>query len=76
MRRIRRDELYTQWSISLSMYPSAEAMSMPLTSDHIHLYKGAGGRAVPRANSDDVRDAPAVVRSELPNNPRGSMFFS
>ena len=51
-------------------------VDVPDQSDHIHLYKGAGGRAVPRASSDDLRDAPAVVCSELPTNPRGSMFLS
>lgn len=53
---------------------------MHLASDYIHPYKSAGGR---RARCrvriylpDDVRDAPVVVCSELPNNPGGSVTDS
>jgi hypothetical protein len=54
--------------------------AMHLASDHIHPYKDAGGR---RARCrvriylpDDVRDAPVVICSELPNNPGGSITNS
>jgi hypothetical protein len=53
---------------------------MHLASDYIHPYKDAGGR---RARCrvriylpDDVRDAPVVICSELPNNPGGSITNS
>ena len=48
---------------------------MHLASDYIHPYKDAGGRPshchVRIYLPDDIRDAPVVVCSELPNNPRG-----
>jgi hypothetical protein len=56
------------------------AMPMHLASDYIHPYKDAGGR--PARGSvriylpDDMRDAPVVVCSELPNNPGGSITNS
>ncbi len=53
---------------------------MHLASDYIHPYRSAGGR---RAQCrvriylpDDVRDAPLVICSELPNNPGGSVTNS
>ncbi len=53
---------------------------MHLASDHIHPYKDAGGRRA-RCRTriylpDDVRDAPVVICSELPNNPGGSITNS
>jgi len=55
-------------------------MPMHLASDYIHPYKDTGGR---RARCrvriylpDDMRDAPVVVCSELPNNPGGSITNS
>jgi hypothetical protein len=51
-----------------------------LASDYIHPYKGAGGRPshsqVRIYLPDDMRDAPVVVCSELPNNPGGSITNS
>jgi hypothetical protein len=49
---------------------------MHLASDYIHPYKDAGGRGA-RCRiriylPDDIRDAPVVICSELPNNPGGS----
>jgi hypothetical protein len=53
---------------------------MHLASDYIHPYKSAGGRlAQCRVRiylPEDVRDAPVVVCSELPNNPGGSITNS
>ena len=53
---------------------------MHLASDYIHPYKDAGGgRARCRVRiylPDDMRDAPVVVCSELPNNPGGSITDS
>jgi hypothetical protein len=53
---------------------------MHLASDYIHPYRGAGGRpAQCRVRiylRDDVRDAPVVICSELPNNPGGSITNS
>jgi hypothetical protein len=53
---------------------------MHLASDYIHSYKDAGGRAarcrVRIYLLDDVRDAPVVICSELPNNPGGSITNS
>jgi hypothetical protein len=53
---------------------------MHLASDYIHPYRSAGGR---RARCrvriylpDDMRDAPVVICSELPNNPGGSIINS
>ncbi len=53
---------------------------MHLASDYFHPYKGAGGR---RAQCrvriylpNDIRDAPVVLCSELPNNPGGSITNS
>jgi len=53
---------------------------MHLASDYLHPYKDAGGR---RARCrvriylpDDMRDAPVVICSELPNNPGGSITNS
>ena len=55
-------------------------MPMHLASDYIHPYKDAGGgRARCRVQiylPDDMRDAPVVVCSELPNNPGGSITNS
>ena len=53
---------------------------MHLAGDHIHPYKDAGGRPA-RCRiriylPDDVRDAPVVVCSEVPNNPGGSITNS
>jgi hypothetical protein len=53
---------------------------MHLASDYIHPYKDAGRRpAYFRVRihlPDDVRDAPGVICSELPNNPEGSITNS
>jgi hypothetical protein len=53
---------------------------MHLASDYIHSYKDAGGRPahcrVRIYLPDDMRDAPVVVCSELPNNPGGSITNS
>jgi hypothetical protein len=53
---------------------------MHLASDYIHPYKAAGGRpAQCRVRiylPDDVRDAPVVICSELPNNSGGSVTNS
>jgi hypothetical protein len=53
---------------------------MYLASDYIHSYKDAGGRAarcrVRISLPDDVRDAPVMICSELPNNPGGSITNS
>jgi hypothetical protein len=61
----------------LSVYPSAGTMPMHLASDYIHPYKDAGGRparcCIRIYLSDDMRDAPVVVCSEVPNNPGGSI---
>jgi hypothetical protein len=55
-------------------------MPMHLASDYIHPYKDAGGRPshcrVRIYLPDDVRDAPVVVCSEVPNNPGGSITNS
>ncbi len=53
---------------------------MHLASDYIHPYKDAGGRTahcrVRIYLPEDVRDAPVVICSELPNNPGGSITNS
>jgi hypothetical protein len=53
---------------------------MYLASDYIHSYKDAGGSAarcrVRIYLPDNVRDAPVVICSELPNNPGGSITNS
>ncbi len=53
---------------------------MHLASDYIHPYKDAGGRParcrVRIYLPEDVRDAPVVICSELPNNPGGSIVNS
>jgi hypothetical protein len=53
---------------------------MRLACDYIHPYKDAGGsRARCRVRiylPDDVRDAPVVICSEVPNNPGGSITNS
>jgi hypothetical protein len=53
---------------------------MHLASDYFHPYKDAGGlpaRSRVRIYlSDDVRDAPVVICSEVPNNPGGSITNS
>jgi hypothetical protein len=50
---------------------------MHLASDYIHPYKDVGGRPshcrVRTYLPDDVRDAPVVICSELPNNPGDSI---
>jgi hypothetical protein len=55
-------------------------MPMHLASDSIHPYKDAGGRParcrVRIYLPDDVRDAPVVICSEVPNNPGGSIINS
>jgi hypothetical protein len=65
---------------SLCVYPSAGATSMHLASYYIHPYRSAGGRPsrcrVRIYLPDDMRDAPVVVCSELPNNPGGSITNS
>jgi hypothetical protein len=57
-----------------------QATLMHLASDYIHPYKDAGGRSAHcRARiylPDNVRDAPVVICSELPNNPGGSITNS
>jgi hypothetical protein len=51
-----------------------------LIRDYIHPYKDAGGRPahcrVRIYLPDDLRDAPVVICSELPNNPGGSITDS
>jgi hypothetical protein len=51
-----------------------------LASDYIHPYKDAEGRSshcrIRIYLPDDMRDAPVVVCSELPNNPGGSITNS
>jgi hypothetical protein len=51
-----------------------------LASDYIHPYKDTGGRSahcrVQIYLSDDTRDDPVVICSELPNNPGGSITNS
>ena len=67
--------------IAISCKPwSLEEVPMHLASDYIHPYKSAGAR---RAQcririylSDDMRAAPVVVCSELPNNPGSSITNS
>jgi hypothetical protein len=53
---------------------------MHLASDNIHSYRSAGGRwarcRVRIYLPDDMRDAPVVICSELPNNPGGSITNS
>jgi hypothetical protein len=53
---------------------------MHLASDYIHPYKDTGGRLshcrVHIYLPDDLRDAPVVICSELPNNPGGSITNS
>ena len=53
---------------------------MHVARDYIHPYKDAGGCPshcrVRIYLPDDVRDAPVVVCSELPNNPGGSITNS
>jgi len=59
---------------------ATEEVSIHLANDYIHPYKDAGGRPsccrVRIDLPDDVRDAPVVVCSELPNDPRGSITNS
>ena len=52
---------------------------MHLASDYIYSYRSAGGRAFCRVRiylPQDVRDAPVVICSELPNNTGGSVTSS
>jgi hypothetical protein len=53
---------------------------MHVARDYIHPYKDAGGRPshcrVRIYLPDDVRDAPVVICSEVPNNPGGSITNS
>ncbi len=53
---------------------------MHLARDYIHPYNDAGGRParcrVRIYLPDDMRDAPVVICSELPNNPGGSITNS
>jgi hypothetical protein len=53
---------------------------MHLATDYFHSYKDAGGSParcrVRIYLPDDVRDAPVVICSELPNNPGGSITNS
>jgi hypothetical protein len=55
-------------------------MPMHLASDYIHPYKDLGGRParcrVRIYLPDDMRDAPVVICSEVPNNPGGSITNS
>ena len=64
----------------LCVYPCAGATSMYLASEHIHPCKDAGGSAA-RCHvriylPDDVRDAPVMICSKVPNNPGGSVTNS
>jgi hypothetical protein len=60
--------------------PQCILVPLHLASDYIHPYKDAGGRhAYCRVRiylPDDVRDAPVVICSEVPNNPGGSITNS
>jgi hypothetical protein len=62
------------------MYPSAGTMPMHLASDYIYPFKDLGGRTarcrVRIYLPDDMRDAPVVICSEVPNNPGGSITNS
>jgi hypothetical protein len=53
---------------------------MHVARDYIHPYKDVGGRPshcrVRTYLPDDVRDAPVVICSEVPNNPGGSITNS
>jgi hypothetical protein len=53
---------------------------MHVARDYIHHYKDAGGRPshcrIRIYLPDDVRDAPVVICSEVPNNPGGSITNS
>ena len=53
---------------------------MHLAGDYIHPYKDGGGHPahcrVRIYLPDDMRDTPVVIRSELPNNPGGSITNS
>ena len=64
----------------LCVYPCAGSTSMYLASDHIHPYEDAGGRPahwrVRIYLPDDLRDAPVVICSGVPNNPGGSITNS
>jgi hypothetical protein len=64
----------------LCVYPSAGSTSMHLATDYIHSYKDAGGRLarcrVRIYLHDEVRDAPVVICSEVPNNPGSSITNS
>jgi hypothetical protein len=55
-------------------------MPMHLASDYFHPYMDAGDRLsrcrVRIYLPDDMRDAPVVICSELPNNPGGSIINS
>jgi hypothetical protein len=66
--------------VLLCVYPCAGSISMHLASDYIHPYKDAGGRParcrVRIYLPDDMRDAPVVICSEVPNNPGGSVTNS
>jgi hypothetical protein len=65
---------------SLSVCPSAGATSMHLASDYIHPYRSSGGRPsrcrIRIYLPDDMRDAPVVICSDLPNNPGDSIIYS
>ena len=53
---------------------------MHLASNYIHPYRSAGGRPsrchVRIYLSEEVRDAPVIICSEVPNNPGGSITNS
>jgi hypothetical protein len=55
-------------------------MQMHLASDYVHPYNSAGGRPsqcrVRIYLPDDVRDAPVVICSELPNNGGTSVTYA
>jgi hypothetical protein len=55
-------------------------MPMHLASDYIYAYKDLGGRPARCRERiylpDDMRDAPVVICSEVPNNPGGSITNS
>jgi hypothetical protein len=71
---------FTDGLSSLSVYPSAGTTSMHQARDYIHPYKDAGGCSSHCRTRiylpNDVRDAPVVICSELPNNPGGSITNS
>ena len=64
----------------VEQYTDAPCQRLHPSLDYIHPYNDAGGRPA-RCRiriylPDDVRDAPVVVCSEVPNNPGGSITNS